>query len=80
VGEAAAVEVEVVLAATGAAMPLPHMVGGEVFPHAVGTEVATGAAPEDMLHIKGTQVDLTATQEDLLVIARGTWSFFALFH
>lgn len=52
-GEAAVVEVEVVSPAAGVAMRPPHMADGEAFPHAAYTEVATGAAPEDMPHTKG---------------------------
>ena len=55
--EVVVVEVVAVLAAAGVAMHPPHMADGEAFPHAVDTEVATGAAPEDMLHTKGIQSD-----------------------
>lgn len=51
--EAAVAEAEAVLAAAGVAMHPLHIAGGEAFPRAVDTEVATGAALEDMLHTKG---------------------------
>lgn len=65
--EAAAVEAVAVLAAAGVAMHPLHMADGEAFPHAADTEVATGAAPEVMLHTKeNSGMDLTAMQENLL--------------